>query len=277
MGDFLGALATEIWQNWPFWRFLTQILRFRKIWRNTPYFWCNHCNLEVSAFSNPVFPPMKVEDSLQSAGFISSFPCSWNQKAFESKCRESYCVNLADSVNLSKSLTKTLKTQWRFRICQPTEVQVPHPLPWVWQKITLEKLKFLILFDHFIQKLKLIYCSILKWFSLKVKNYSKPGTSFGNGLKFDLVPSVTSGEASNSYENSAILKRLLHGSENQIEQQSCQDASEQKGFLISESLTKKIISMETGSEVRISQCGKTKNSLSPRKNISWNQLFSNKL
>ena len=81
------------------------------------------------------------------------------------------------------------------------------------------------------------------------KLYSKPGTSFSNGLKFDLVPIATSEEASNSYENSAILQRVLHGRENQIEQESCQNASEQKGFLITESLTKKIISMETGSEV----------------------------
>ena len=81
------------------------------------------------------------------------------------------------------------------------------------------------------------------------KLYSKPGTSFSNGLKFDLVPIANSEEASNSYENSAILQRLLHGRENQIEQESCQNASEQKGFLITESLTKKIISMETGSEV----------------------------
>ena len=88
-------------------------------------------------------------------------------------------------------------------------------------------------------------------FSQSEKLYSKPGTSFSNGLKFDLVPSVNSEGASNSYENSAILQRLLIGRENQIEQESCQNASEQKGFLITESLTKKIISMETGSEVKI--------------------------
>ena len=88
-------------------------------------------------------------------------------------------------------------------------------------------------------------------FSQSEKLYSKPGTSLGSGLKFDLVPSVISEEVSNSYENSAILKRLLHGREDLIEQESCQDASEQKGFLITESLTKKIISMETGSEVKI--------------------------
>ena len=88
-------------------------------------------------------------------------------------------------------------------------------------------------------------------FSQSEKLYSKPGTSFSNGLKFDLVPIANSEEASNSYENSAILQRLLHGRENQIEQESCQNASEQKGFLITESLTKKIISMETGSEVKI--------------------------
>ena len=89
-------------------------------------------------------------------------------------------------------------------------------------------------------------------FSQSEKLYSKPGTSFSNGLKFDLVPSSVNSEgASNSYENSAILQRLLNGRENQIEQESCQNASEQKGFLITESLTKKIISMETGSEVKI--------------------------